>query len=329
MFNRPSKDFIWNHYNHLRMDNRNLLRERKELLYAQHPRLKEIESFMTEISLSTNRALLDGTDDPELLLMELRETHNALREERRRLLEGMNLPGNYLDPIYACSFCEDTGYITTAPCVCLKKLETQLRYAGSNLQAVLEKENFDTFRLDYYSDLADGEHPSPREVMGGYLYKCMSFAANFHEIDENLLFVGKPGLGKTFLCHAIAKDLMDNGHSVLYLTASELTDFVRRSKFGFDSGAAAPEELDVLFESDLLIIDDLGTETSSQFSGLVIYEILNKRLAGKKKMVISTNLAVDDLVNNYSERISSRVFGNFEYMEFLGSDIRLKKANID
>ena len=328
MINRPSKDYIWNYYEKLKGENRRLLRERKEEVYGASPRLAEIENFITEISLSTNRALLSSKDDPELLLMELRETHLALKDERRKLLKEMGLPENYLDPIYTCPLCEDSGFVHNSPCVCRVKLETKLRYEGSNLEAVLGQENFDTFRLDFYSDVPLPSGKSPKTIMGDYLYDCMDFAANFHTSDKNLLFFGKPGLGKTFLCHSIAKDLMDNGFSVLYLTSSELMDFVRNTKFGFDSGAATPEELAILYSADLLIIDDLGTETASQFSSLVLYELLNRRITDRKKMVISTNLEIDDLANLYSERINSRLFGNFVFMEFVGEDIRLKKVSL-
>lgn len=328
MINRPSKDYIWNHYEKLRSENRRLLHERKDEIYLKNKRLAEIETFMTDISLSTNRALLSSKDDPEILLLELKETHSALKEERRKILIDMGLPEDYLNPIYTCPLCEDTGFILTKPCVCRKKLETKLRYDGSNLESVLSQENFDTFQLDFYSDVPLASGKSPKTIMGDYLCDCMDFAANFDTQEKNLLFFGKPGLGKTFLCHSIAKDLMDSGYSVLYLTSSELMDFVRNTKFGFDSGAATPEEMSILYSSDLLIIDDLGTETASQFSSLVLYELLNKRLTDKKKMVISTNLEIDDLANLYSERINSRLFGNFEFMEFVGEDIRLKKVSL-
>ena len=328
MINRPSKDYIWNHYEKLKDENRQILRERKEEMYSANSRLAEIEASMTEISLSTNRSLLNTKTDPELLLQELKETHRALKEERVMILKEMGLPKNYLDPIHSCNLCEDTGFIMTTPCVCRKKLETKLRYDGSNLESVLEQENFDTFQIAYYNDIPLSTGKSPKTIMGDYLCDCMDFAAHFDTQKKNLLFFGKPGLGKTFLCHSIAKDLMDSGYSVLYITASELMDFVRNTKFGFDSGAATPEELSVLYDSELLIIDDLGTETASQFSSLVLYELLNRRLTDKKKMVISTNLEIDDLTNLYSERINSRLFGNFEFMEFVGEDIRLMKVSL-
>ena len=328
MINRPSKDYIWNHYEKLKDENRRILRERKEEMYSANSRLAEIEASMTEISLSTNRSLLNTKSDPELLLMDLKETHSALKNERVILLKEMGLPENYLDPILSCNLCGDTGFIITNPCVCRKKLETKLRYDGSNLESVLKLENFDTFQIAYYNDIPLSTGKSPKTIMGDYLCDCMDFAAHFDTQEKNLLFFGKPGLGKTFLCHSIAKDLMDSGYSVLYITASELMDFVRNTKFGFDSGAATPEELSVLYDSELLIIDDLGTETASQFSSLVLYELLNRRLTDKKKMVISTNLEIDDLTNLYSERINSRLFGNFEFMEFVGEDIRLMKVSL-
>ncbi len=328
MINRPSKDSIWSHYDRLREKNREILSLRKKELYEKSPRLQEIEKIMAQNSLLTNRSLLLNKKDPQEILDSLKNSHTLLKKERSNILTSFGLPTNYLDPIYSCTLCEDTGYVVTKPCICLKRFETKLRYKGSNLENVLAEENFDTFRLDYYNEESHGNEPSAREQMQEYFWRAMDYASKFEAHNTNLLFFGKPGLGKTFLCHSIAKDLMDNGHSVLYITASELMDFVRNSKFGFESGEAAPEELAILYTSDLLIIDDLGTEISSQFNNLVLYELLNRRITDKKKMVISTNLEIDDLTSLYSERISSRLFGNFEFFAFIGEDIRLKKVSL-
>jgi len=169
---------------------------------------------------------------------------------------------------------------------------------------------------------------SPRENMKQIYFECIKYAQEFDNHVKNLLFIGRPGLGKTFLCNSIAKSLLDAGKSVMYQSSPDLIDLVRKFKFDFDNEEAGDEALKDVYECDLLIIDDLGTELNTQFSGLVIYNILNKRLTDNKKMIISTNLDVDEIMKTYSERISSRIFGNFDMFEFYGEDIRLKMHDI-
>ncbi len=76
---------------------------------------------------------------------------------------------------------------------------------------------------------------------------------------------------------------------------------------------------------DLLIIDDLGTEFSTAFTSSELFDILNTRLISKKPVIISTNLSVSELQNMYSERITSRIIGQYKVMKFFGKDIRLIK----
>jgi DNA replication protein DnaC len=157
---------------------------------------------------------------------------------------------------------------------------------------------------------------------------CIDFVENFDKHDKNLFFIGSPGLGKTFLCNSIAKDLLDRGKSVLYKTVPDLIDSMRKYKFDFDNEENNTPYLNEIYNCDLLIMDDLGTELSTQFSNQVIYNILNKRIINSRKMVISTNLSLVDFQSTYSERIVSRIIGNFEACKFEGEDIRLKMKGI-
>ena len=148
----------------------------------------------------------------------------------------------------------------------------------------------------------------------------MSFLKNFETSDENLLFYGSSGTGKTFLSHCITKELIDKGSFVVYRTAEELIRALKDIRFNNNS---ALEEL--LIDCDLLIIDDLGTEQLSDFNKAELFNLLNTKLLKQKKMVVSTNLSLESLLKTYAERITSRLFGNFTACKFFGDDIRIKE----
>ena len=85
------------------------------------------------------------------------------------------------------------------------------------------------------------------------------------------------------------------------------------------------KEYDAVYNSDLLIIDDLGTELSTAFTVASIYNIINTRLNSGKSTIINTNLSHEEMRKGYSDRITSRLLGCFEPLVFKGTDIRMKK----
>ena len=184
-----------------------------------------------------------------------------------------------------------------------------------------DKNNFANFSMDFYSNKNEGpEKYSPRENMKKIVNGCLKFMSNFESTDENILFYGNSGTGKTFLSHCMAKELVDSGYFVVYKTAEELIKNLRDVRFNNNSTLE-----DHLINCDLLIIDDLGTELSSEFSKAELFNLLNTKLLRNKKMLISTNYSLDELLSLYSERITSRLFGNFTLYKFYGKDIRLQK----
>jgi DNA replication protein DnaC len=160
------------------------------------------------------------------------------------------------------------------------------------------------------------------------LQTCTQYAKTFGDEMNNLYFYGDPGLGKTFLSHCIAKELLDDGYLVIYQTASELLDIIRKSKFQQVEDRAVIQPIQYLYQCDLLILDDLGTETLTEFANNELFNLINRRLKEEKKMLISTNLPISKLEGRYSARLASRIIGNFKFVEFFGEDIRMKKADV-
>jgi DNA replication protein DnaC len=319
---------ILKEYELTREKNREELEQRKRTLYSRFPRLKAIEDEMVKLSIDITKAILNKTQDTDTLLEQLKKHQLDLKIEKAEILSSNSYPIDYLELRYKCKNCKDTGYVNGSKCRCLIQQEIMNQYKQSNLGNNIKNENFDQFRLDYYSDEKGESNYSPRDNMKDIYMKCIRFVQSFDNHNVNLLFIGSPGLGKTYLCNSIAKDLLEQGKRVIYHVSSELTDLVRKYKFDFENEDNYVSALNELYTCDLLIIDDLGTELPTQFSSLVIYNILNKRLLNNKKIIISTNLNTDEIMKNYSERIYSRLFGNFTMCKFYGEDIRLKKHNM-
>ncbi|MGB7605550.1 MAG: ATP-binding protein [Lutisporaceae bacterium] len=315
---------IMKEYESIRDKHKKELEHRKVTLYSKLPRLQAIEEELVKLSIDITKSILNNSQDTQELLEILHKKQMDLKMERVELLSESKYPRDYLELSHQCKSCRDTGYIDNKKCSCLLQREIEQLYKQSNMSSSFKKENFDLFRLDLYSKEAEEGGVSPQENMKNIYMTCINYTRNFDSHDKNLFFIGKPGLGKTFLCNSVAKELLDAGKSVIYQSSPDLIDAIRKYKFDFEKENENAPYLEELYNCDLLIIDDLGTELSTQFSNLAIYNILNRRLINDKKIIISTNLNTDELMSTYSERIYSRILGNFSMYKFFGDDIRLK-----
>lgn len=308
-------------YENIRQEEQHLLKKRQQEISEKFPRISEIERQIGALCLNLSITILKDPSNKDNSLAKLKEKITDLRMEKTELLVQNGYSMNYLELQYRCPKCKDTGFIGKEPCICYKHKLVNLYYERSELKEILQYNNFDYFNFDYYSTKkSDGEPESPRRNIEKTLSKLQDFIANFDKTSENFLFYGSSGTGKTFLSHCTAKELLDKGYFVVYRTAESLIQNLRNIKFNGDSMS---EEL--LLDCDLLIVDDLGTEQISDFSLMELFNLLNKKLLLHKKMLFSTNYALEDLLKIYSERITSRLFGNFTVCKFYGEDIRIKK----
>ena len=323
--NNSQYDSIIREYNRRQNENRHALEDRRQTAFDRFPRLREIDNEIASTSIQSGRRLLAGEKDATA---QLRHQIEVLSGERRQILKDAGYPEHYLEITYDCPDCKDTGYINGQKCHCFQKAEIDLLYAQSNLLEILEKENFDTFSLDYYSqEMTDASKGlTSRENMERILDLCRKAVADFEHTPANLFFYGDTGVGKTFLSHCITKELLDTTHSVVYFSAQELFETFAQERF---SHAGDPEgSTDAIYSCDMLIIDDLGTEMTNTFVTSELFFCINERLMNHKSTVISTNLSLSDFANVYSERIFSRISGNYTLLKFFGHDIRrLKRLN--
>jgi DNA replication protein DnaC len=308
-------------YDKVRLEEENAFRSRKTNIEKTHPEIIELDKKIGKLCIELSISAMKSINNRDQYLHNLREKIMDLRMKKSELLVSNGFDMDYLNLHYKCSKCRDTGFIGNNKCSCFKLKVVDVYYAGSELRSLLKINNFDNFKLDHYpSKKSEVEPTSPKNNMEKILSKSMSFLKNFDSTDENLLFFGSSGTGKTFLSHCITKELIDKGYFVVYKTSEELIKALKEIRFNNDTSL---EEL--LINCDLLIIDDLGTEQISDFTKTELFNLLNTKLLKQKKMLVSTNLALDSLLNTYSERITSRLLGNFTLCKFFGDDIRVKK----
>lgn len=309
-------------YEQKQLQNKSALDKRYEIVYANLPEFKAVHQSISELSVRQARKLLEGDDNA---LKELKDQIKSLVAKEKELLRLGGFPENYLEPVYACEDCKDTGYIGNEKCHCFKKAVIDLLYTQSNLKHILEKENFDTFSFAYYSsnytDAKTGVSSLANIKKAHAIAK--EFVDSFGTDFQNLFLYGDTGVGKTFLSNCIAKELIDKSFSVLYLSSFELFDILAKSKF--DKDALADQMNEHIFDCDLLIIDDLGTELVNSFTVSQLFLCLNERLLRRKSTIISTNLSLESLVDIYSERTFSRITSNYTMLKITGDDIRIKK----
>lgn len=308
-------DEIMRTYEEKQNSNRHLVESRRDEVYAKIPEYKALDSSVADISLEQGRKLISGEVGA---LASLRDRLREIGAKKKELLKAAGFPEDYLEPVFSCPDCKDTGYIDGQKCKCLKQAIIRYLYAQSNIEKVLKEENFDSLTYDHYDDT---ELPLMESIIKG----CKAYVNDFDREYENLLFYGGVGVGKTFLTNCIAHELLEAGHSVIYFTAFQLFDTL--AKYAFRSGEVSEDIGRVhedIFDCDLLIIDDLGTEMTNSFVMSQLFLIVNERDTRRKSTIISTNLSIKELSERYSERTFSRIYGKYRMIKPDIKDLRVK-----
>lgn len=310
-------------YEHTRDANRQLAESRREEVYGSIPGFRDLADSVSTLSVASARRLLDGDDSA---LDDLHEKLAEIAALQKKMLAQHGYPADYLEPIYNCPECHDTGYITDAnglkeKCSCLRQQEIRLLYAQSNIQGMVAKENFSTLSYDYYQ----GEDLRRFEAA---VQLSRDFVRNFNSCFQNLFFYGTVGTGKSFLSGCIARELLQMGKSVLYFSASGLFDTLARYSFDIRSKETLHDLYDDIYGCDMLIIDDLGTEITNAFVTSQLFSCLNERYLRGRSTLISTNLSLEELRDRYSDRIFSRITSSFSLCKLTGPDIRILKKRL-
>ncbi len=291
---------------------------RVEAVYSRVPEIREIDRKINMVGSDTLRAILQNPDRRELK-DDMKNKFAVLKQRKKELLEKNGIPEDFERLRYRCPVCKDTGYIEgKGRCVCFRQKMIDRLYKQSNMSELLKKQNFGAFSMDYYSKtVPKGMKRSPYDNMLNIKKYCENFIRGFNRPEKSMVFYGDTGLGKTFMSSCIAKELMDNGKTVLYVRATRLFRMFDDEKFG-----RLTDGMEDVYKSDLLIIDDLGTEAFYKNNNSYLLDLINERMSSEKKMIINTNLNFENLEKRYSKRFSSRILEGFDMLYFYGEDIR-------
>lgn len=317
-------DAIMREYGRQQIENHHKLEERRKEIYARLPVVRQLEAEIAERSVACAKKLLEGDKS---VLDRLKEDLKDLREQKALIIRAAGYPDDYLELHYRCPDCRDTGLIDGRKCHCFLQAQMKLLHSQSNLEDVLERENFKALSYEYYDDteilpqLGITNAAYMRRVVAG----CREFVRDFDKKHDNLLFTGSTGVGKTFLTNCIARELMDDFHSVIYLTASDLFDVFSRNKFDYDNAEDMKDMYRFILDCDLLIIDDLGTELNNSFTSSQLFYCINERMNMSRSTIISTNLTLARLRDSYTDRVTSRIMSGYRIIPLYGGDIRLLK----
>lgn len=281
-----------------------------EELKINNPEYKKTD--MQIYSLGSKLAMCAISGDNESLL-KLKSEIESLTAKKAEILKQ-----NGIKPIeYDCEKCRDTGYINGKICSCIKSEAKKIMLRELSSELPVNESGFDNFKLSYYPDEQGGQNPKKR--MTNLLELCRNYVESFDvKTAQNLLFMGDAGLGKTHLSLAIVSELIKKGFDVIYGSAYNLFSAMENDHFSNKSN----QSYEAAVSSDLLVIDDLGSEFLSPFILTCIYNVINTRLLAKRPTIISTNLTMKEIETIYTARISSRLIGNYTAKKFIGEDIR-------
>ena len=285
-------------YERRRDANRSLLASRKKEIYNRIPGYEELTDSVSSFSVDAARRVLSGEDDA---LSRLHDTLADISHRQKEMLSAAGYPEDYLEPVYDCPDCQ-----------------VSLLYDQSNIREVIARENFSTLSYDHYQ----GEDLLHFKAA---VSTSLNFVQNFKEDYHNLFFYGTVGTGKSFLSGCIANELIKRGHSVIYFSALNLFECLAYYNFDSKEKAKLHSFLEDIYGCDLLVIDDLGTETTNAFINSQLFACLNERQIRRNATVISTNLNLEELQARYSDRIFSRLTSNFTFCKLTGADIRISR----
>ncbi len=303
---------ILREYEHMRERNRNLLAQRRALVEEKAPAYFDYHRQLISLCMQhVNTSLYSEAD--QLSAAEYQSALSSLRTAKEQALINAGFPSDYLEPIYTCSKCRDTGFADHAQCECLKKRIIRELYAQSGIEHLLDKNNFSTLSYDYYEG-------ADLEAFRSAVQACHHMISQFDTQKDSLLFTGTVGCGKSFLSGCVAKELMDLGFSVVYFSSSQIFDILYQNTLynGHED----------LYNYDLVIIDDLGSEVTNSVVTAGLFSFLNERILREKATIISTNLSLSELKDRYSERIVSRIIQNYKICKLSGPDIRIVQKRL-
>ena len=295
--------------------------ERRREIYSRCPGLYELDRQQAQAAMEIASAAMAA--DGQQAVEDIRRRIQEIQRQKADCVAAQGYTLEELQPRYGCQECGDTGYVRGMRCSCWHRLYQQAVAKRLPACALDGQCSFGSFRLDYYPEKGDGPGDSPRQTMTAVLERCRQYAHMVGKGAGNLLFVGRTGLGKTHLSLAIAAEAAARGEVVLYSSAQGIVDRFERTRFGRNPTPQDWEFTGAVTSTQLLVIDDLGSEFITAFSQSLLYNIINDRMMAGLETIISTNLEPQKLASVYEQRIASRLLCGYTALGFVGKDIRL------
>ncbi|KLU15016.1 MULTISPECIES: ATP-binding protein [Xenorhabdus] len=138
------------------------------------------------------------------------------------------------------------------------------------------------------------------------LAKARRYAGDFGNSFGGFIFSGNPGTGKNHLAAAIGNHIIRNGNSILIATLPDLMMRVRET-YQKDTKISESALVDDLCAVDLLVLDDVGVQRNNLNEDLIIFQVVDRRLANKKPVGVLTNLDIEQLTTVLGERVIDRL----------------------
>lgn len=313
----PSKNYyeeVKNEYRKRREAAQMLSEKRKAEVYAVCPDVWDIDKELSKTGPKILDAAAKG-GDVGAAVAAIRAENDVLRKKRAAVMAASGFPADFTDISYTCPECHDSGFIGVNMCRCMKIAVAEARLRDSELGGLAAKQSFDNFSFDFYSG-------GDREIVRRNYDHLKSFAEGFNKnTHDSWLLMGDTGLGKTHLSTALGAAVIRRGYDVIYKSVQGMMEDFESAQFhGGD-----PEESRKYYQADLLIVDDLGAEMTTQFTVSCLYNVINTRINSGKPTVFSTNLTQSQLRERYTDRITSRLFGEYRPLLFRGTDVRRQK----
>lgn len=298
-------------YDRIRMQNKNEENRRKQEVYGKIPELKEVFEKKDALQLERIKSALSGNpmDTKEIM---------ALREQANMLLVSAGYDPHYLDPVYTCSMCRDTGTLDNAMrCDCFNK-----RILEDKLQAAKLTDNgisFEQFDISLFDDTPIENGRSQKDMILKIKKIAEKYSEMFPNCESMFILSGATGLGKTYIAKCIMRRIIQQGHTAAFYTAYRLFSLFHRDRLG--------ESIDLspIFEVPLLIIDDIGTEPMTRnVTKEYFFDLINERNDNGLHTMIVTNLTFHEIKERYGDRIHSRLMDKYASQKiiFKGRDIR-------
>ena len=324
-------------YENIRANNRAAQVRRIEEVYEKIPQMQDLNNSTGSMAVLRYKESLKSGN---ISMSNLKKDIEGIKNDKERLLLEAGFPKDYMEMRYDCVDCKDTGYIEGGKCHCLQSKIRKLLYSQSNLENILDKENFENFSFDYYDDktILSGQNMTNAAYMDGVKKFCEKYIDKYFNVDKSknatdsvegnyrrsIVFSGNTGVGKTYLSNCIAKVLLDRYYSVIYLSAKELFETMVKVNIEKNEEQRYLLLAKEVYDCDMLIIDDLGSELFNHFTTSEFFHIINRRINTEKSTIISTNLSLDKMRDTYSERVTSRIRKSFIYIRLFGNDIRAR-----